>query len=155
MKRTGTLILVILTVLFLPAAAAAHTILIDTWETDLPENLDLEARKRVVSAETGIMDTLFDEGHIFFNTYSIPGEGGTEPDFTLSVDLAGSIGAEYLIRLDPSEDGVAWELYELRGVTILNEGFHAIDDVDPGLKTIERWTELGLRIARLLIVELS
>ena len=155
MKRIGSLILALLMALLVCAGASAHTILIDTWETDLPENMDLETRKRVVSAETGIMDLLFEEGHIFFNTYSVPGEDGAVPDFGDSVDLAGRIGAEYLIRLDPTEDGVAWKLYEVRGSRILNEGYRSIEDMDPNLKTIERWTELGLVIARVLIGELS
>lgn len=155
MKRTGFLMFALTLTALLPMAASAHTILIDTWETDLPENMDLESRTRVVSAETGIMDLLFDEGHIFFNTYSVPTEGGVMPDFSVSVDLAGRIGAEYLIRLDPTEQGVAWKLYEVRDVSLLNEGYQSIDEVDSTLKSIERWTELGLIIARVMIGEMS
>ncbi len=137
-----------LTLGFFPEGLQASNILIDTWETDSLENMDMETRKRVVSAETGIMDTLFDEGHIFFNTYSVPAEDRTLPSFSDSLKLAVEIGAEYLVRLDPDETGLGWKVIEIEGQTTRREGYLSIQDVDSSLSTVERWTLLGLNAGK-------
>ncbi len=148
MKRHVGILLIFLAALSIPRALSAHTILIDTWEQHLPEKMDLETRKRVISAETGIMDSLFDGGHIFFNTYSVPGEDLIPPDFANSLNLAGEIGAEFLIRLDPDEEGLRWSVYEMKGGSMVESGYNTIDEVDADLPVIPRWTALGVMVAR-------
>ncbi len=132
----------------------SQTFLIDTWEQQSLENMELERRIRMVSAETGIMDSLFESGHIFFNVYSLPDEEGRIPQFSTSFDLATEIGAEYLIRLEPGDDGLSWSLFTSQDAREVSAGFTAVNEVDEELKDIERWTQIGSIVAQDIITSL-
>lgn len=147
MKPKQVFLLLLVLLLSVVGPVFGHTILIDTWEYEVPVNMEIEARIRVVSAETGIMDSLFDNGHIFFNIYSAPGEEGFMPEFSQTFQLAAEIGADYVLRLNPDEEGLGWLLYEADGENLLSEGYVSISEVDPDLKPIEMWTRVGLLVA--------
>ncbi len=137
--------------LLLSGPLGAHTILIDTWESSAPAEMESEDRIRVVSAETGIMDTLFETGHLFFNMYSVPGDAGGAPDFSESLKIAVEIGADYILKLSPDGEGLGWELYDSIDSTVLENGYTSLSQVDAGLNSIERWTQVGSIVAQDLI----
>jgi hypothetical protein len=108
-------------------------------------------RIRVVSAETGIMDTLFDQGHIFFNTYTSAGElpaGGSDERI---LDEAAGQGASYLLILKPESTGITWRLYHVPGRLYITEDYADLETIDPGLDPDERWMALGVTLAGVML----
>jgi hypothetical protein len=125
----------------------AFTFLVDTRDSMPLEDMGIDRRIHVVSAESGIMDTLFDEGHIFFNIYSVPDDEGNFPSWESTVTHAKDVGANYLLKLTPDENGLSWEFYIVRDVRMLDEGYAEISTVSSDLKPVDRWTALGESVA--------
>lgn len=125
----------------------ALTFLVDTRDTMPLGDMEIDRKIRVVSAESGIMDTLFDNGHIFFNIYSVPDEEGHIPSWESTVAHAKDVGANYLLKLTPDENGLTWEFYNVRDMRTLDKGYAEISSVSSELKPVERWTALGGALA--------
>ena len=128
------------------SGASAHTFLVDTWEMADRADLEEEARFCRLALESGMMDVLFEEGHIFFNIYSSPSATGTMPVSGSALALAGEEGADYLIELVPDDDGASWKVYGISGM-LESGGYVSIDGMDEELETVERWMALGNALA--------
>ena len=112
--------------------------------------MDIEEKKNVVSLESGVMDGLFEGGHIFFNMYTLKGENTAEQT-DKALKYAGEIGAGYLLVLFPEEGGSSWDLYKVEGSLGLADGFLDIEDTDPQKNDMERWLSLGTILADTLL----
>ena len=147
MKRLPALTALI--ILLAASAPAAHglTFLIDTWVDVLPGDMESERRINVVSAETGVMDALFDTGSIFFNVYTVPGEGVSARNLQASLGHADDVGAGYLLVLNPGQQNVGWELRTVADGALVADGSEGLEDIDPNLDSRYRWIVLGQRIA--------
>lgn len=103
----------------------ASTFMIDTRESSVRQELEEPIKAAHISLENGLMDALFDSGHIFFNTYS-PLDVEEDPLIRerLPIRAAKRYGAEYLILLEPeAEIGTTyWELYAVEPAEKLGSG---------------------------------
>ena len=123
--------------------AEAHTFLVDTWENADREDLEEEERFNHIALESGMMDVLFDKGHIFFNIYTSFSEMDETPPTGSALKLAGEEGADFLIELVPDENGAAWRLFSTSKMTESDHGYAAIDDIDEEMEEVQRWMSLG------------
>ena len=130
--------------------ASSLTFLIDTRDSVSRDEMDIEEKKKVVSLESGVMDGLFEGGHIFFNMYS-PKEENAEEQTDKILKYAGEIGAGYLIVLFPEESGSAWSCYRVDGSLGVADGFLDIEDTNPQKSIMERWTSLGSSLVETVI----
>ena len=128
-------------------AAEANTFLVDIWETAAREDLDEDVRTMHVSLESGVMDALFDQGHVFFNIYTNPESVGGAPVPGSALELADEEGADYLLEIIPDDGGVSWRLYRTSGSVEPDGGYVAIDGIDEELGLEERWMALGAALA--------
>lgn len=74
-------------------------------------DLDREQADIYIQAETGVMEALFDGGHLFFNVYGLSGRG--EDESMVSLKQAQKAGATWFIRLIPGEDSIEYEVIDL------------------------------------------
>lgn len=140
-------------------SASSLTLLVDTRD-DIPRGeMEMDQLIQVVSLETGIMDTLFDEGHIFFNIYTVIGNGDSQniderADET-ALEYAREQGANYLLVLTPESDGASWTLYEAGDTAVVVSGYMDISETDPDKKEAERWISLGEMLAKEVVKPLA
>jgi len=135
--------------LFLSSSLSAFslTLLIDTRDRVPREEMEIQDKTRVVSLESGIMDVLFEKGHIFFNMYSLQTEHDTERSDAELLEYAEDLGAGFLLILKPEEQGSFWQLSRVDGSGSGGEGFVDIDDTDSTEGLRERWIDLGTTLA--------
>jgi len=119
------------------------TFLVDTHETMSLNDMETDRKIRVVSVESGVMDTLFDAGHIFFNMMTIPDEDGVTAGLEDSIELARNEGVDYLILLTPDDGGTSWALYHIARSSALDEGYVDFSGTDDTLDDRERWSQVG------------
>lgn len=135
--------------------AYAHTFFVDTWEEDDRKDLEEEVRFNHIALESGMMDVLFEKGHIFFNIYtSYSGTGGM-PLVGSALDLAGEEGADYLIELIPDENGATWRLFSTSGAREPCNGYANIESIDEELEAVRRWMALGSSLAEEILAAAS
>jgi len=134
--------------LFLGASlsASSTTLLIDTRDSLPRSEMEIDEKTRVVSLESGLMDVLFEEGHIFFNMFTpvrdySPGEMSREDEKALAD--AGEFGAAFLLVLRPDEKGAYWKLCRVGAPGNPVEGFADYSETDPDKSIRERWISLG------------
>ena len=128
-------------------SASSLTFLVDTRDEMPRGDMEIEQKIKVVSLETGIMDTFFEKGHIFFNTYSIRKSSMREKADEKVLKIAVDEGADFLLILLPDADGASWSLFRVAGSTHLGEGSVGIGETDSEKNTGERWTSLGIILA--------
>ncbi len=128
-------------------SASSLTLLVDTRDELPAEEMENSRSVKVVSIETGIMDTLFDEGHIFFNMYSSRIEGAEEAADANALKYAEELGAGFLLVLLPEEEGASWRFYRVGSASIEGRGYSDFHDTDPEKEIRERWISLGVSLA--------
>lgn len=133
----------------------ADTFLIETRISASRGDLSDSEHMRAIGTESGVMDTLFENGHIFFNIYSTPREGGTHPPEERSVSLADETGADFLLELIPESDGVSWRFRGIDEPRSVHRDYEPISQVSDTLKGPERWTALGEILGRRIMDILS
>jgi len=140
--------------LFLSCSLSAFslTLLIDTRDRVPREEMELQEKTRIVSLESGIMDVLFEEGHIFFNMYTLRDGNNTEGSDGELLEYAEDLGAGFLLILKPEEGGSSWRLTGIDGSGNRGEGFADIDETNPEDSERERWIDLGISLAKEVIV---
>lgn len=116
----------------------AKTVLIETRMSG-PEPETAE-RVRVSAAETGLMDELFNAGHIFFNFHSVPGDAE-------SLGMAAEEDADFLIVLTPQSDGMDWRTVNVSTAQDAGSGTVSISQTDPNQRERDRWKALGFLTA--------
>jgi hypothetical protein len=100
-------ILILTLSLFMLSSSWAQTVLVHSPGTDgEDENLTLQSQ----SAESGIMDVLFDRGFIIFSDSSDADEEGQR-------SMAAKVGCEYVLSWELSEGGVTGRLINLKGAS--------------------------------------
>ena len=132
-------------------SASSLTFLIDTREEMPRADMEMEQRIKVVSVETGIMDTFFDKGHIFFNIYSLRNRSTWEEADIEALKYAADEGADFLLVLAPGDEGASWSLFRVSGLSHLGEGSVSIGETNPEMNTGERWTALGIILAEAVV----
>ncbi len=135
--------------LFLGSNLSALTFMIDTRETLEFDKLEGDRRIRVIATETAIMDALFDNGHIFFSMYTWLDGTNDEIRDLLPIHHSRREAVDYLIRLSPDDEGVAWSLYSVKPAAAVSSGRMELDDTDtfPEDGSVTRWTALGELLA--------
>jgi len=128
-------------------SVSSLTLLIDTRDRVPREEMEIQEKTQVVSLESGIMDVLFEEGHIFFNMYTLQSGADSERSESELLAYAGDLGAAYLLILEPGEGGASWRLSDVKGAGGGGEGFADIDETDQNDSDRERWIELGSLLA--------
>ena len=136
-------------------SAAADTFLIETRISAPRGDLSDSEHMRAVGTESGVMDTLFESGHIFFNIYNTPGDGGTRLPVERAIVLADETGAEFLLELIPEKDGVSWRFRGIDDPRSVDRGYEPISQVPDTLKGSERWAALGEILAQRITSILS
>lgn len=149
-----TVWLVFLLAFILVGAAGADTFLVDSLVTTAPEEMDMSERIRVISAETGVMDTLFDTGHIFFNNYILPDDSGAHPDTEKLLYFARGMDADYLLKMTVVENGASWSFLNVKSGAVLAESSNSLDEIPSRLKLRERWILLGGKICQSMLAVL-
>jgi len=109
---------------------------------------------RVVSVETGLMDSLFDHGHIFFNVYTHTEMPAKRVLDQATLNYAAEERAEFLLILMPNKLGVEWRLYAVLRKKLLIRSFSALKKTNPDLEPQDRWLALGGLMAEDIIKEL-
>lgn len=132
-------------------SASSLTLLVDSRDDKPRGEMDMDQLIQVVSLETGVMDTLFDEGHIFFNIYTVIGKTSTQEADETALEYAREQGAHYLLVLEPDSEGSSWTLYEVSETAVYGSGYMDISVTDPEKKVAERWISLGEMLAEEVI----
>ncbi len=125
-------------------SASSLTLLIETKDSMPRDEMDIEEKTRVVSLESGVMDVLFEKGHIFFNMFSLKSEES-------SINYAEELGAGYLLVLNPVKNGASWQLIPVDRSSGGGEGFVNLSDTDPDKTSAERWAIMGTMLAEALV----
>jgi len=128
-------------------SASSLTFLVDTRDEMPRGDMEIDQHTAVVSFENGVMDTLFDEGHIFFNIYTVLGDSDAGKADEKALEYAGDEGANFLLVLTPDDQGAAWTLYKVENPELTANGYVDLSRTDPEKKTPERWTSLGILLA--------
>jgi len=140
--------------LIAPFSAPSATVLIETRDSQTWETMDFAQRVRIVSVETGLMDSLFDHGHIFFNVYTHTKRSAKRALDQTALNFATEEGAQFLLILMPNKLGVNWRLYEVSEKNLLIRNFSALNKINPELKPRDRWLALGGLLAEDIVNEL-
>ena len=116
------------------AEGMSSTIFINTIATGELNEITFRERLRIISMENGVMESLFDAGHVFFNTYSSVNSSSI-------INEAKFQGADYYIMLKPDSFGIKWEFYSFIEPEKTLQGYREMSAVQEG--EIEQWTRLG------------
>lgn len=135
-------------------SASSMTLLIDTRDSTPRVEMDINEKTKVVSIETGLMDVLFDKGHIFFNMFTTLTDDSSGQADNDALSYAGEIGAAYLLVLFPEENGASWNLYKVDSSEDKIEGFEDYNQTDSEKKERERWLSLGSNLGESVIVHI-
>lgn len=96
------------------------TVMIETIG-DVPQGKRAFNQKELlIGMETGVMDALFDGGHLFFNINSSSG-GLTGENTHKSLIQARNAGAQWLLRLIPGEEKIKYMIYDLSNLQLKSE----------------------------------
>ena len=125
------------------------TVLIETRIISSLEDLNPDEAIRVVSVETGLMDALFENGHIFFNLYNTPNEDG---DYLANgPELAAENRADTMVELIPDPYGVYWKVVSIGNNFFNFENYERLSQIDQVLNERERWIALGTIVGRRIV----
>ncbi len=126
----------------------SESLLIATHTRVPLESINKNEWVTISSMESGIMDTLFDAGHVFFNIYNQPGadgEGMTTEDL---ISMSGRLDSDYLLELIPDESGTVWNLYRTNNSKQLIENHENISQISDSYNFEKRWYALGQILGR-------
>ena len=107
------------------------------------DNVEPDERMRVTGIESGVMETLFDNGFVFFSMYNPPDEKGQHQPLELLQSISAKSGADYLLELLSDESGVTWRLHSLGGQATVKEAYADISLVAKSIDHGRRWFALG------------
>ena len=143
----------VILMLFLSSSLSASslTLLIETKDSMPREEMDIQEKTRVVSLESGVMDVLFEKGHIFFNMFSLKGDDSSSESEMEVLNYAKELGAGFLLVLNPDENGAAWHLLRVDLNSGGGEGFVYLSDTDDDKKPGERWVIMGTMLAEVVV----
>jgi hypothetical protein len=108
----------------------AGTVMVETVDYGFLGDLEQEKQDAIIQSETGVMEALFDGGHLFFNMYTSNGELDSEKSRN-SMDQAKRAGAEWFIRLQMGDEELFYWFYQLRDFDLKSEGSIKRDEIDP------------------------
>ena len=106
------------------------TVMVETVDNGFLGDLEQEKQDAIVQMETGVMEALFDGGHLFFNMYTSNGELDAAKSRN-SLDQAKRAGAEWFIRLQLGDEELFYWFYQLRDFDLKSEGSIKRDEIDP------------------------
>jgi hypothetical protein len=112
--------------------------------------MEIDEKTRVVSLESGLMDVLFEEGHIFFNMFTPVGSyypGEMSPEDEKALTDAEEFGAAFLLVIRPDEKGAFWKLCRVGEPGNATEGFADYSETDADKSIRDRWISLGSILA--------
>ncbi len=155
MKSRIIILLLVLMACLGASSLGAATFFIDSLVLTLPDDMELVDRLRLYSAETGVMDTLFDKGHIIFNNYVLPDESGNYPGAEQSLKQARKTDSDYLLRLEVDDNGAAWSFFSAEKGELIEESYTKVDDTDASLEERRRWMNLGNTICQEMLAGLA
>ncbi len=112
------------------------------------KSMDRNEMVKVSSMESGIMETLFDDGHVFFNIYNHPKADGESMTTENLISMSGKLDSDYLLELIPDESGTVWNLYRTSNSRRLIENHENISQVDDSYNFEKRWYALGQILGR-------
>ncbi|MDC7219688.1 MAG: hypothetical protein PQJ59_07100 [Spirochaetales bacterium] len=116
---------------FVPLNLLAETVMIESVALGDRGEFEEEEKTRLIQMETGVMEALFDGGHLFFNMYSP--NGTLDPMKSNNALMqARQTGARWLVRLRAQEEAVEWWFFSLADFSLLGEGNISKEDVDTG-----------------------
>ena len=125
-------------------SASSLTFLVDTRDEMPRGDMEMDQHTAVVSFENGVMDMLFDEGHIFFNIYTVLGGSDAGKADEKALEYAEDEGANFLLVLTPDDYGAAWTLFKVDNPEATANGYVDLSRTDQEQKSKERWTSLGI-----------
>jgi hypothetical protein len=128
-------------------SASSLTFLVDTRDEMPRADMEMDQLRAVVSFENGVMDMLFDEGHIFFNINTVLGGSDAGKADEKALEYAGDEGANVLLVLTLDDQGAAWTLFQLADPESNAAGYVDLPYTDPEKKTPKHWTSLGILLA--------
>ncbi len=112
-------------------ALTGETVMVETVDFGPLGDLEQERQIGIVQMETGVMEALFDGGHLFFNMYTPNGD--LDPFKSQNSLMQGKqTGARWFMRLRLEEGTVFYWFYSLVDFTLVTEGSIPRRDVDPG-----------------------
>ena len=116
-------------IFFIASLLFAETVMVETVDFAELGDLDEEKQNMIIQMETGVMDALFDGGHLFFNMYTV--NGSLDPDLgQKSLVQAGKAGASWFVRLLIGDNRLSWWFYRLSDFSLMGEGAVLREDVD-------------------------
>ncbi|OQX29656.1 MAG: hypothetical protein B0D92_02465 [Spirochaeta sp. LUC14_002_19_P3] len=115
--------------------------------------LEQEEKIRVISLETGVMDYLFDNNHIFFNSYNIDSSEEDNLSFSQMMVYAKEFGADYLVELTPEETGASWSLHGVSNSITAEKFYEDIPETEKNAR--ERWIDFGHALGKNLLHTLT
>lgn len=117
--------------------------------------LEQEEKIRLISLETGVMDYLFDNSHIFFNSYSISSNKKDNRSFSQMMVYAKEFGADYLVEITPEETGANWSLHSVHSNITSKKSYEDISKTENGRNERERWITFGHALGESLLNTLA
>ncbi len=130
------------------------TFLLSTWINNPQGEVGKDAWNNVLGIESGIMESLFDNGHIFFNVYDFMDQERPSLSSEHIRSLTSETGADYLLRLIPDEEGAAWNLYSGDGADIDGD-YEDLSRFADYRNDEARWAALGQLVGRNLMDSLN
>lgn len=124
-----------------------QTLLIETRDEVPRQTMEIGQRIQITSLETGIMDTLFDEGYIVFDRMSTRDKGSTTIMNREAIKFAIERDADLLLVLVPNEEGASWSLVQVENGNRLGDGFADISIIERDENKMKRWISLGNSLA--------
>jgi|GEM_PF-654024 len=120
-----------------------QTLLIETRDEVPRQAMGMRQRIRITSLETGIMDTLFDEGYIVFDRILTRGDKSATVMNREASEFAAEQDADLLLVLVPDGQGASWSLVEVGHAGKVAEGFADISVIERDGNVMKRWISLG------------
>lgn len=120
----------------------SETLMLTTQIHESEGDPPFEEKIRIENLESGVMDVLFDNGHIFFNTYSYTAkdQNSTKED---NLAIARQTGVDYMVQLIPVTLGVNWFIYPMNRTGTEQENALYLEQVDQTLNNRKKWHALG------------
>lgn len=133
----------------------AATFMIEIQVSSSEDEMQGYEKNRIRGIESGLMDVLFYDGNIFFNSYKNSSENDSFSSFNDSLSLAKDSGADYFLELLPDESGAKWNLYRVGKPEKIKTSYEDIMQIEKNSSVEKRWMALGAILGQHMLESIS
>ena len=115
-------------------------------------SLEKKEKQHISAFEDGLMDTLFVNGHVFFNTYGLSRTERKDSSINPVTRLIQETEADYYIEIEPDESGAKWRLFDPTTMnssdSVHSSAYEALSQTISKENTYKRWDSLGKSVGQ-------